>query len=303
MKRVAVVVVFFLILGTALGALYRSQRRPEDSGVSPNAILNLAADVQRDLSRVPMHFSRLSDEEEICIGNELANRYISKLPRFTAQEEALQAYAQRVGGRVATRAHRRLPYTFHLLPYDALINAFSLPGGHVFVGEGMMNKMTTEDELANVLGHEIEHVDHYHCVERVQIEAQLRNFHLEIVGAVLQIPLEVWERGYNKDQEMEADREGMRVAVLAGYSPYGAITLFEKLAEMEKEYGIHAQTPEQELSELARQSLEGYFRSHPQTSERLAQAKNLIAQEHWENRNQQKAFHIEYEVHNGAFVK
>ncbi len=302
MKRVGALLVFFLILGTALGALYRSQRRPKDSGVSSNAILNMAADVQRDLSRVPMHFTRLSDEEEIPIGNELASRYISQLPKFTAQEEALQAYAQRVGGRVATRAHRQLPYAFHLLPYDALINAFSLPGGHVFIGEGMMNKMTTEDELANVLGHEIEHVDHYHCVERVQIEAKLRNFHLGIVGAVLQLPLEVWERGYSKDQELEADREGMRVAVMAGYSPYGAVTLFEKLAEMEKEYVIRAQTPEEEISELARQSLEGYFRSHPQTSERLAQANNLIAQEHWENKKEQKAFHVAYELHNGTYV-
>jgi predicted Zn-dependent protease len=303
MKRLAAPVVFFLILGTALGALYRSQRRPKDSGVSPNAILNLAADVQRDLSRVPMHFTRLSDEEEIRIGNELASRYISKLPKFTAEEEGLQTYAQRVGGRVAARAHRQLPYAFQLLPDDALINAFSLPGGHVFIGEGMMNRMTTEDELANVLGHEIEHVDHYHCAERVQIEGQLRNFHLEIVGAVLQIPLDVWKAGYSKDQEMEADREGLRVVVLAGYSPYGAVTLFEKLADMEKEYSIHAQTPEEELSELARQSLEGYFRSHPQTSERLTQVKNLIAQEHWENQKEQKTFHIEYEVHNGAYVK
>jgi beta-barrel assembly-enhancing protease len=270
MKRVAAVVVFFLILGTALGALYRSQRCPKDPGVSANAILNMAADVQRELSRLPMHFTRLSDEEEIRIGNELASRYVSRLPKFTAEEEGVQTYAQRVGGRVAARAHRQLPFAFHLLPDDALINAFSLPGGHVFVGEGMMNKMTTEDELANVLGHEIEHVDHYHCVERVQIEAKLRNFHLEIVGAVLQIPLEVWEKGCNKGQEMEADREGMRVTVLAGYSPYGAVTLFEKLAEMEKEYVIRAQTPEEEISELARQSLEGYFRSHPQTSERLA---------------------------------
>jgi predicted Zn-dependent protease len=303
MKRATVLAIFFLILGTALGALYRSQRRLKDLGVSPNAILNLAADAQRDLGRVPMHFTRLSDEEEIRIGNELASRYTSRLPKFGAQEEALQAYARRVGGRVATRAHRRLPYTFHLLPNDALINAFSLPGGHVFIGEGMLNQLTTEDELANVLGHEIEHVDHYHCVERVQIESQLRNLHLEIVGSILQIPLEVWERGYSKDQELEADREGMRVAVLSGYSPYGAVTLFEKFAQMEKEYGIHAQTPEQELSELVRQSLEGYFRSHPQTSERLAQANNLIAQEHWQSLKQQKVFHVEYEVHNGTYVK
>jgi hypothetical protein len=75
--------------------------------------------------------------------------------------------------------------------------------------------------------------------------------------------LQQWEAGYNKDEELEADREGMRVAVLGGYSAYGSVTLFEKFAKLHKEYIIHAQSPEEELSQLAIQSLEGYFRSHP----------------------------------------
>ena len=87
--------------------------------------------------------------------------------------------------------------------------------------------MTSEDELAAVLAHEIEHVDHYHCAERVQIEARLRNLQLGMVGAIVQIPLQAWEAGYNKDEEFEADREGIRLAVLGGYSPYGAVALFE----------------------------------------------------------------------------
>jgi len=57
------------------------------------------------------------------------------------------------------------------------------------------------------------------------------------------------EAGYNKDEELEADREGMRLAVLSGYSPYGAVTLFEKICQATHEYIIHAQSPEQELSE------------------------------------------------------
>jgi len=71
MKRVIVFVVFFLILGFALAGLYWSQRRPKSAPVSANAILNMAADAQRDLSRIPMHFTRLSDEQEIGIGKEL----------------------------------------------------------------------------------------------------------------------------------------------------------------------------------------------------------------------------------------
>jgi len=135
------------------------------------------------------------------------------------------------------------------------------------------------------------------------VEAKLRNLQLGVIGALVQIPLSVWEAGYNKDEELEADREGMRVAVLGGYSPYGAVTLFEKFAKLHTEYVIHAQSPEEELSELAIQSLEGYFRSHPQPSERLAQANALIAQEGWQDRKVQKPFRVEYETHNGQYVK
>jgi predicted Zn-dependent protease len=126
---------------------------------------------------------------------------------------------------------------------------------------------------------------------------------LGVIGVLVQIPLSVWEAGYNKAEELEADREGMRVAVLGGYSPYGAVTLFEKFAKLHKEYIIHAQSPEEELSQLAIQSLEGYFRSHPQPSERLTQANAVIAHEGWQDRKVQKPFRVEYETHNGQYVK
>ena len=204
---------------------------------------------------------------------------------------------------MAGHAHRPLPYSFHLLPDRAMINAFSLPGGSVYVGEGLLDLMTSEDQLAFILGHEIEHIDHYHCAERVQIEARLRHLNLDILGALVQIPFEVWQAGYNKDEELEADREAMRVAVLTGYSPYGAVSLFEEYAKLHREYVIHAQSPEDELSELAIQSLQGYFRSHPEPSERLAQANAVMVQEGWRDRQRQRPFRIQYEVHNGEYVK
>jgi predicted Zn-dependent protease len=167
----------------------------------------------------------------------------------------------------------------------------------------MLDLMMSEDELANVLAHEIEHIDHYHCVERVQLEAKLKDLNLDILGALLQIPLDFWEAGYHKDEEFEADREGMYLAVQSGYSPYGAVDMFERFAKLCDEYVIHAQSPDQELSELAIQSLSGYFRSHPLPSERLAQANRIIAEQHWEDRKTQKPFRVEYEVHNGEYVK
>ena len=303
MKRSVVFVVFFLILGFALAGLYWSQRRAKSAPVSANAILNIAADVQRDVTRIPMHFSRLSDEQEIAIGRELATRYGTQSRKLTPEEAGLEKYVRRVGGGLAVHAHRHLPYTFTVLPDHNMINAFSLPGGPVYIGEGMLDLMMSEDELASVLGHEIEHIDHYHCVERVQLEAKLKNLNLEVVGALLQIPLDFWEAGYHKDEEFEADREGMLLAVQSGYSPYGAVDMFERFAKLCDEYVIHAQSPDQELSELAIQSLNGYFRSHPLPSERLAQAKSLIAEQHWEDRKTQKPFRVEYEVHNGEFAK
>src|SRR5258707_13488415 len=263
MKRSIVFVVFFLILGFALAGLYWSQRRPKSTPVSANAILNMAADAQHDLSRIPMHFTRLSDDQEIVIGRELAARYATQTRKLSPEEEGLERYITGVGKTVALHAHRRLPYKFTVLPDHNMINAFSLPGGPVYIGEGMLDLMMSEDELANVLGHEVEHIDHYHCVERVQLEAKLKNLDLDVLGVLLQIPLDFWEAGYHKDEEFEADREGMYLAVQSGYSPYGTVDTFERFAKLCDEYVIHAQSPDQELSELAIQSLSGYFRSHP----------------------------------------
>lgn len=300
MKRLAI---FIVVLVTGVTALYFSQRRHQSTPVSANAIVEVAADAQRDLSRVPMRLTRLPDDEEVAIGNQLADQYSASNAKLSPEEQAIDSYIRRVGSNAALNARRRLPYSFHLVPNRAMINAFSLPGGPVYVGEGLLDLMTSEDQLAAVLAHEVEHIDHYHCAERVQIEARLRNLRLDIVGALVQIPLAVWEAGYNKDEELEADREGMRLAVLGGYSPYGAVTLFEKLAKLHNEHIIHAHSPEEELSELAIQSLEGYFRSHPQPSERLAQANSLIVQEGWQDRKTQKPFRVEYEVHSGNYVK
>lgn len=288
MKRA---IAFLSVLLLCLAALFFSERHEHSEAVSANAVLNAAADVQRDLTRLPLRFTRLSDSEEIRIGNEVAEEYLRNR-HLNPKQQALEEYVQRVGELLAPHAHRKLPYRFHLIPEPSMINAFSLPGGHVFIGEGLVDLMMSEDQLANVLGHEVEHIDHYHCAERVQVEAQLRHLRLGVVGALMQLPLELWEAGYNKDEEFEADREGMRLAVQAGYSPYGAVAMFEKFAKLEREYVIHAENPEDELSELAIASLTGYFRSHPLPSERLAQARALIMQEHWQDLKFQKAFHV-----------
>jgi predicted Zn-dependent protease len=296
MKRIVALISILLIAG---GSLYLAQHRKRQDVVSVNAVVDAAADWQRDVTRVPMHLTRLSDEQESRIGNALTQQYVSAEPAENAANAAMERYLDEVGGRVAAHAHRKLVFRFHLMANAEMINAFALPGGHVFVGQGLLDQMTSEDELAFVLGHEIEHIDHYHAVERVQIDAQLNNLNLDIVAAVAQIPISLWQAGYSKDEEFEADREGLRIANAAGYSAQGAVNLLERWAHLHDEYVTHAETPPEALSQLAVDGLNGYFRTHPLPSERLAQAREVIAQDHLPLDNCLKPFHVEYEITGG----
>lgn len=267
-----------VVLGAA--SVVVSERRKVDVPPSPAPLLYLIADTEQELTRMPASFTRMSDEEEIRIGDELARSYSGSNEEREKTPEAriVEHYLTRVGKQVARNAHRRLPYRFHYLPNEYLINAFALPGGHVYVGGGLLQLMDTEDELAAVLGHEIEHIDHYDCAERVQREQAIRKIPF---GLIMALPIEVFEAGYSKDQELEADRDGTRLSVEAGYSPNGAIRMFEAFARLYDERERKARTPQDELSQVALQTLEGYFRSHPLPSERIAQVERMIASEGW----------------------
>jgi predicted Zn-dependent protease len=266
------------IVALGLAAVIVSERRKVDVAAGPDALLYLVADTEREITRMPVRFTRMSDEEEVRVGDDLATSY-KRDDKPSEEITAVENYLQQVGARLAPHAHRRLPYRFHYIPDQYLINAFALPGGHVYVGQGLLALMDSEDELAAVIGHEIEHIDHYHCAERAQQEQAMYRSPL---GALLALPIEVFEAGYSKDQEMEADREGTRLAVEAGYSPNGAIRMFETFQRLYEEVHRQANNPPEELTQVALQTLEGYFRSHPLPSERIAQIRNLIASEHWE---------------------
>jgi beta-barrel assembly-enhancing protease len=109
MKRA---LVFLSVLLIAVGALYFGLRRPQSTTVSPSAVLAMAADAQRDLTRTPMRLTRLSDQEEIRIGNELAAQYSLPSATLSASESGLENYLRQVGSTVSRRAHRKLLYGF-----------------------------------------------------------------------------------------------------------------------------------------------------------------------------------------------
>src|SRR5438876_1290709 len=267
------------ILMMGVAAVVVSERRKVDAPASPAALLYLIADTEQELTRMPVRFTRMSDQDEVRVGNEIAKSYsAARTDKSDAEVTEIQAYVTQVGSHVAAHAHRKLPYTFHYIPEKYFVNAFALPGGHVYIGEGLLALMDSEDQLAAVLGHEIEHIDHYHCAERVQQEHALRKIPL---AELFVLPIEIFQAGYSKDQELEADREGTRLAVEAGYSANGAVRMFETFQRLYDESHSRAKTPQQELSQVAKDTIEGYFRSHPLPAERIQQVRTLIASEHW----------------------
>ncbi len=161
MKRWVPLSVIFL---AGLLAIVTAERHKIDLRPSPEAILSAVADGQHELTRIPSKLDRMSDEDEVRIGDELARSYDARWrPTATEGKAAaeIQAYLQQVGERVSLHSTRKLHYQFHY--------------GHVFVGAGLLTLMQSEDALAAVLGHEVEHVDLRHCAERVQTEQRLRN--------------------------------------------------------------------------------------------------------------------------------
>jgi predicted Zn-dependent protease len=282
MKRWVPLSIIFL---AGLLAIVTAERHKIDLRPSPEAILSAAADGQHELTRIPSKLDRMSDDDEVRIGDQLARSYEARWqPTATEGKTAveIQAYLQQVGEKVSLHSRRKLHYRFHYVPQLSFVNAFALPGGHVFVGAGLLTLMQSEDALAAVLGHEVEHVDLRHCAERVQTEQHLRN--LGPLGDLLGLPVELFIAGYSKDQEMEADRDGTALAVEAGYSPLGILQLFKEFGRLEEKTGNHSNapaTPIDEATQLSMGTLQGYFASHPPSDQRQQQIQKLIRTEHW----------------------
>jgi predicted Zn-dependent protease len=264
-----------IVIALLCASLIAAQRSRVTAPVGAESVLHIVGDSERDLTRMPSRFTRIPDVEETKYGDTLAEQILDGRS-MTADDATVEEYLVSVGGRIAGHVHRRLKMRVHYLPDRDFFNAFAIPGGHVFIGGGLLRELNTEDQLASVIAHEMEHIDHYHCAERLQVEAALRKIPL---GFIVQIPIEVFQAGYSKEQEFEADREGVRLAAKAGYSAKGAVDLFDLLARLEGQTERVARTPQEELAQVTVGALTGYFRSHPLIPERISQVKTMMGRE------------------------
>jgi len=167
----------------------------------------------------------VTDADEVRIGQALAKNFEQQEGMApTPQSIKLDAYLQSVGDKVAANARRKLPYRFHFDPSPGFRSAVGLPGGQIYVGAGILAYTDTEDQLAVVLGHEIEHVDLNQCRER--LIKVLGEQHLTAKDGE-KLKVDPFLDGYGHDNEFAADREGVILAMKAGYSAEGGIRLLQ----------------------------------------------------------------------------
>jgi predicted Zn-dependent protease len=193
-----------------------------------------------------------SYEDEKAIGDENVQPIVAELGGLYP-DAALQNYVNTVGQKVVTAGRSRLKgeagfpdwdFNFYVVN-TSMINAFALPGGHVFVTRGILDRLKDESELAGLLGHEVAHVFARHSVERMSEmtmmiipAALLASFEetegLAVVGIVA---IQLLALKYSRDNESESDTFGMRFAARAGYRPDGIIGVMQMLDEMSAEHG------------------------------------------------------------------
>jgi predicted Zn-dependent protease len=155
---------------------------------------------------------------------------------------------------------------------DPVLNAFALPGGFIAVHSGLVLAAQSESELASVLGHEIGHVAQRHIARMLGKQKQdslipLAGLLLAVLsarsnpdaamGLVLSGEGVALQRqlAFSRDAEREADRVGLQILQEAGYDTSGMISFFGRLQAASRSYSDGAPA---------------FLRSHPMTTERIA---------------------------------
>ena len=213
-------------------------------------------------------FNLISIDDEWQLGNQLAADLARQLR--LVDDPVAQEYVESVGRRVVAQSEMaNLPWHFHIVA-DPEVNAFTIPGGHVYVNTGLIEKAPNVAAFTGALSHEISHVVARHATEQLS-----KAYGIEALGgAVLgrnpavyeQILASVVAQGamarFSRSAESEADRLGAAYMYKAGYDPNGMVQMFQTLlAERQSRPG----------------SVERFFASHPLTEDRIREVQREIA--------------------------
>jgi predicted Zn-dependent protease len=264
---------------TALLALCTAAPAQAQFNFNINKLLDAAKNVGKATSEI-------GEKEEIEIGRDIASKLLGAAP--LAASDAMQRYVNNVGRWLASQTERPdLPWHFGVLEAPQL-NAFATPGGNIFITRGLFERMKSEAELAGVLAHEIAHVLKKHHLKAIQKNAQL-----ELAGTavstfarqdhntanrekLLGAGTELFSRGLDKSDELEADRLGVVIAARGGYDAYGLPSVLQTLQAMNPQdsglalmFKTHP-TPAERLGALeAMQPTLDAYAAQPQLAERF----------------------------------
>ncbi|MDE2125307.1 MAG: M48 family metalloprotease [Armatimonadetes bacterium] len=210
--------------------------------------------------------SFLSTKQEIALGKDAASQVEQQFRVDSTSPDAERV--RRIGRSLLPHIDRRdVPYSFKVLDTRE-INAFSLPGGPVYVDQGLLDFIGNDDDaLACVIGHELGHINARHVARMISSQMATNVLiALAIPNPTAQnlagLADDIFNLKYSRDDEYEADRRGLSYAYHAGYNPEGMIRFFHKMMLLEKRTG--AGPPE-------------WMQTHPLTKERIAKAEAIIA--------------------------
>ena len=212
-----------------------------------------------------------SEDDEARISREF-RREAKKELKFIDDPE-VERYVDRIGRRIlATTGPLSFDYRFFVIEDDQL-NAFSVPGGSIYLYSGLIERAKSTDEIAGVLGHEIIHAKNHHMVrssgpDAISILSLLSMVLLaktgsggQAAGMVGQAVSATRQLAFSRQLEMEADTLGTRYMAAAGYDPNGTVAFLKMLDQ------------ERSLNPV---DVPAYVLTHPLSQERIANAQLVV---------------------------
>jgi len=206
----------------------------------------------------------MTTQQEVQAGGDYSRQINAQLPII--RDSYTNQYINQLGRQIAAQADPRgIPYTFYVVNSD-VVNAFSIPGGYVYVNRGVIERADNVSQLAGVMAHEIGHVVERHGIQQAQ-RAQNANTALSVLYGVLmrrnpstveqagiQVGGSAVFAGYSRTAEREADHDAILFMMKSGYNPHGLPQFFDKLMDQQQRQPS---------------KVEQWFATHPLTQERV----------------------------------
>lgn len=247
-----------LVFLISLVVTFPSQAGLPSLGDLVNAVTK-AKETADSTARLAKGASGLSLEEEVAIGDAVAVVIVSRYGGIWKDEEAT-GRVNIIGQLLARYASRQdLTWRFGLLDSEA-INAFSAPGGRVFITRGLYDLLQNDHQLAGVLAHEIIHIDDRHAIDIIargellggvsELVADNNASYAQFDSVVGDAAERIIEKGFDPGTEYEADEGGRSLAQVTGYAPGGLRSVLVTIDDLD--------APSTEV-----------FSTHPSTKKRL----------------------------------